>query len=190
MARPLLLLRSDMTTRRASRSALRRGFTLVELAVVVTIVGVLSVIAVVGYRRLVLSSKLTEAQNMVSAIRVAQESYKVERGIYANIGGTPCPGTGLTGMKVQWNPACNGGVQTWNVLPVHSDGTVQFGYTTTAGPPGTPPATFVNMTAADVTRPWYVITAIADLNSDPSGLNTELVGTSFTNTLFSQNVGE
>jgi len=197
MARTLLVRRSDMVATRRARSnrtrmrAYKSGFTLVELAVVVTIVGVLSVIAVVGYRRMVLSSKLTEAENFVSAIRIAQEAYKTERGIYANIGSTPCPSNGLGNQKVQWNPNCNGGTMTWATLPVHADGALQFGYTTVAGPPGAPPATFVNTSAMDATRPWYIITAVADLNNDgASGMNTEMVGTSATNTLFSRNVGE
>ena len=62
------------------------GFTLVELAVVVTIVGVLAVLAVVGYRRLITSAHLTEATGMVNGIRVAQESYHAETGVYATIG--------------------------------------------------------------------------------------------------------
>ena len=51
-----------------------RGFTLVELAVVVTIVAVLAVIALVGYRKYMLNSHITEAQSMISGIKIAQAS--------------------------------------------------------------------------------------------------------------------
>jgi prepilin-type N-terminal cleavage/methylation domain-containing protein len=168
-----------------------RGFTLVELAIVVAIVGVLSVLAVVGYRKLTLSAKVSEARGMISAIRIAQEDYKVERGVYADIGDTThCPGTGLATplVKTQWNTACNGGKAAWTLLPVHADGPVQFGYATVAS--GTPPTYgFVNMAGAVTTRPWYVVHAQADLDGN-GGLNTELVGTSWGSTIFSNNEGE
>jgi type IV pilus assembly protein PilA len=178
---------------RVARAA-RRAFTLVELAIVVAIVGVLAVIAVVGYRKLVLSAKVTEARNMISGIRIAQEDYKAERGIYANIGDTNhCPGTGLVVplIKTAWNPLCNGGIAAWSLLPVHSDGPVQFGYATVAGSTGgaAPGYGFVNTAAGVTTQPWYVIHAQADLDG-AGGLNTELVGTSFGNPIFSKNEGE
>ena len=159
--------------------------------IVVAIVGVLSVIAVVGYRKITLTAKLSEAQNMISAIRIAQEDFKVERGLYANLGATFCPSNGLAQVKTGWDTTCTGGTGTWAQLPVHVDGPVQFGYSTVAGAGGTaPPAiAWVNMAAADTTRPWYVIQAQADLDGN-GGLNTELVGTSFQNTIFSRQEGE
>lgn len=169
------------------------GFTLVELAVVVTIVGVLSVIAVVGYRRLILSSKLTEAENMVNAIRIAQEQYRSERGIYANVGAsTLCPTGATSGKKAQWDTSCNGGNMTWAALPVHSDGPVEFQYQTVAGPPGAVPrglGNFVNVSAADTSKPWYTVTAEADLDRQ-GGTKTAVWTSSFGNQVFSENVGE
>ncbi len=183
----LLRAESGERVRRTSR-----GFTLVELSIVVAIVGVLSVLAIVGYRKLTLSAKVSEARNMISAIRIAQEDYKVERGIYANLGDTVhCPGSGLLQVKTQWTTACSGGVATWSLLPVHSDGPVQFGYATVANAAGATPPNygFVNVTAADLTRPWYVVHAQADLDGQ-GGNNTQLVGTSFGNQIFSASEGE
>ena len=183
-------------TRHARRGS-ARAFTLVELAIVVAIVGVLSVIAVVGYRKITLSAKVSEAQNMISAIRIAQEDYKVERGTYATISATTwCPGSGLSQVKTGWDTTCGGGAG-WGQLPVHVDGPVQFGYKTIGGLGGTAlPAlgSWIDTTAATAmaaTKPWYVVMAQADLNGDgASGLNTELVGTSFQNTIFSHQEGE
>ena len=196
MARRLLVEshRMPRAVRRlvSRRLPAHRGFTLVELAVVVTIVGVLAVIAVVGYRKLTLSAKVSEAKNMVSAIRIAQEDYKVERGVYANIGPAFCPGTGLVVGKTAWNTGCNGGTTTWLQLPVHVDGPVQFGYATVAAPAAVPGAiAWVDTTKADLTKPYYIVMAQADLNGDGAGgVNTEVVGSSFDNNLYSRNEGE
>ncbi len=186
---------ASLTVPRRVRSGMfaRRAFTLIELMIVVTIVGVLAVIAVVGYRKLVLSAKLTEAKNVISGVRIAQEGYRTERGIYADLGTTPCPTSGAAQVKTAWNTGC-GVAPTWAVLPIHIDGPVQFGYTTSAGT-GTPPAniglpvTFVSVPPAVGTDPWYYVTAAADLDGQ-GGLYTELVGTSWQNTIFVANEGE
>lgn len=197
--RPCSPARTRRLAARLQRASARRAFTLVELAIVVTIVGVLAVLAVVGYRKLTLSAKVTEARNMVSAIRIAQEDYKLERGVYAHIGPNPCPaGAGTAQMKWAWTPTCSGGgsLPNWTALPVHSDGPVQFGYATVAGT-GTPPALigqpkpFVTVPASAGTGPWYYVTASADLDNDgASGLFTELVGTSWGGAIFTLNDGQ
>lgn len=177
--------------RRASRGS--HGFTLVELAIVVTIVGVLAVIAVVGYRRYILNSKITEAQNVISAIKIAQEDHRAERGTYANLGETLCPNGTPTGTIVtQWNPACTGGTATWNTLPVHVNAPVLFGYATTAGtgdftaPGGTGWVTW----GTPASRPWYTVVARCDLDGDGDTSNrTELVASSFSTQIFSHNEG-
>jgi prepilin-type N-terminal cleavage/methylation domain-containing protein len=165
-----------------------RGFTLVELAVVVTIVGVLSVLAVVGYRKLTLSAKVSEARNMVAAIRIAQEDYKLERGVYADIGTTYCPGNGgLKQEKTGWDPSCSGGTAKWELLPVHADGPVQFGYATISS--GKFDDNFVDISKGDTTRPWYIVSARADL-ADNGSPYTQVVATSWNSTIFSQNEGD
>jgi type IV pilus assembly protein PilA len=185
---------ASLSSRRAFRVR-RGGFTLIELMIVVTIVGVLAVIAVVGYRKLVLAAKVTEARNVISGVRIAQEGYRTERGIYADLGTALCPSatSGTTLTKVAWNTGC-GASPTWAVLPVHIDGPVQFGYQTTAGSTTLPtsvgqPVPFVTVPAAVGTDPWYYVTASADLDGN-GGLFTELVGTSWQNTIFVANEGE
>lgn len=183
--------------RRLSRAGRDRGFTLVELAVVVTIVAVLAVIALVGYRKYMLNSKVTEAQSMISGIKIAQEDRKSEKGSYADVGSaTLCPvGAGTSDKKWGWDPGCSGGGAKWSTLSVHVEGPVQFGYVTSAasnaaftkpsGPDGV--YDFVDWTKATAPS-WYVIGAVCDL--DNGGVKTQLVGSSFDNRIFSNNVGE
>lgn len=169
-----------------------RGFTLIELSVVVVIVGILSVVAVVGYRRYMLHSKVTEAQAMVSAIRIAQEDYRAETGTYANIGSNYCPtGSGVGNVRYAWTPSCSGGVSTWNLLPVHANGAVLFGYNTTAGTGAfvQPPDTGWVAWGAPTATPWYTISAKCDLNSDGAAY-TMLVGSSFDSQIFTDSEGE
>lgn len=173
------------------RARRARGFTLVELAVVVTIVAVLSVIALVGYRRYMLNSKVTEAQSVVNGIKIAQENHRSEKGTYANIGKDSwCPaGAGVPDKKFGWDPGCSGGTTTWSALPLHMEGPVQFAYLTTAGgewsaPPKTTWVTWPSSPPAT----WYTVVATCDL--DPGGDETIIVGSSFDNRLFSRSVGE
>lgn len=170
-----------------------RGFTLVELAVVVTIVAVLSVIALVGYRKYMLNSKLTEAQSMISGIKIAQEDHKSEKGTYADIGkDTWCPTNAGNGtVKAPWDPTCNGGKAPWNTLAVHVEGPLHFQYVTIAAnawaAPGIPEASFVSWGSPAVTAN-YVIVARCDL--DPGGDVTSLVGSSVDNRIFTNNAGQ
>lgn len=176
------------------RTRTGRGFTLVELAIVVAIVGILAVIAMVGYRKYLQQSKISEGQGGLSAIRIAQEDYRAEKGTYAHLGGTYCPtNAGAYDHKVGWNPACTGGSATWNTLPVHMSGAVQFKYATVA-----PGGTFEKTALAEAAwvewgtppaGPWYVAAAICDLDGK-SGSNTELVTSSFSNQIFSRNEGD
>ena len=61
-----------------------KGFTLVELIIVIIIIGILSIVAVPIYQYRVEKAKLTEAYTMLKAIADANVAYYLEHGKYTS----------------------------------------------------------------------------------------------------------
>lgn len=66
------------------RRAQAAGFTLIELMIVVAIIAILAAIALPIYSNYIIRGKLTDAQNGLSAVRVAMEQYYQDNRQYAN----------------------------------------------------------------------------------------------------------
>ena len=64
------------------KTTIKKGFTLVELAVVIVIIGVLAAFAVPRFRAAVERSKASEAFNYLASYQAAQEIYHSRMGTY------------------------------------------------------------------------------------------------------------
>lgn len=62
-----------------------KGFTLIELMIVVAIIGILAAIAIPNFVKFQCRSKQSEAKNNLKALYVAEESYRAENDEYASI---------------------------------------------------------------------------------------------------------
>jgi type IV pilus assembly protein PilA len=170
------------------------------MMIVVVIVGILATLAVVGYRRLVTSSHVTEATGMVQNIRVAQEAYHSETQQYANVSSSLTdyyPQAPVYQQVTAWGAAHAYTNVSWSALPVRVDGPVMFGYATVAGVAGSSPPAAVTVNGSLLTFPpspttdWFVIAACADLDGNPvEPNNTHVYGTSWTNQIYVDHDGQ
>ncbi|NLE91325.1 MAG: prepilin-type N-terminal cleavage/methylation domain-containing protein [Elusimicrobia bacterium] len=62
---------------------MKKGFTLLELIVVIIILGILATLGFSQYMKMVEKGRSAEARMLLGQIRTAQEAYKLENGSYA-----------------------------------------------------------------------------------------------------------
>jgi type IV pilus assembly protein PilA len=173
---------------------------------VVAIIGVLAVLAIVGYRRWVRTSYMAEAQDMLQNIRAAEETFKSEAGGYLNASSTldlnyTYPAATPGAFKSAWGGACGSCANTasWSQLAVEPKGPVAYGYAVVTDNAGTASPTGASVTAATskminqpnysaLTAPWFVVEALGDINGD--GIYTRLTSASGTNQVVIDGEGE
>lgn len=78
-----------------------RGFTLVELMMVVAIIGILTTVAFPGFQHVVLRSRAAERRVVMDVLKKAVDDVYLQRGRLEAVDGTPLTG----GITCAFNPA-------------------------------------------------------------------------------------
>jgi type IV pilus assembly protein PilA len=152
------------------RKTRSKGFTLIELMIVVAIIGILAAIAIPNFIRYQLRSKTTEAKTVHGGIKTSEESFRSEYDAY--VLSAARPGIGPRGIKTGWGTqvcgaACNrismsaaggssGLCDQYECIGYRPSGDVYYDYQTDIQDPG----------AGGGVVPEYTTGAVADLDGD------------------------
>jgi type IV pilus assembly protein PilA len=148
-----------------------RGFTLIELMIVVAILAILAAVAIVAYNNYIERSRNSEATSILADIRIKQDSYRATFHQYANPSGdtsTWIPDSNPTEEARSWTEGVDPAlVRAWNQLGVRPDHGVYFSFVCVAGAPGQAPADpFAGMGIEDTNDFWFAARAMQDVDGD------------------------
>lgn len=120
----LIVARKERSDASVKSKPLAKGFTLIELMIVVAIIGLLAAIALPAYSNFILRSKLTETAVQLGVFARAFNTSKQINGTYprdVSVGVIPTGSPGLTIDKTQWEtPTLLGGNWNWEGSDNHS----------------------------------------------------------------------
>jgi type IV pilus assembly protein PilA len=154
------------------RPAARRGYTLVEVLVVVAMIGVLATLAVASYMRWLRWANIAETKQILGAIATGQQRYYAQTQGYLSCSSS---------MTDYYPMAPNGGKHLfhdsslaqsvcWKVLAAEVTDPTYMGFVTMAGDPGTAwpqlPTDMQITVPAPTDRPWFVALAAGDQDED------------------------
>ncbi len=148
----------SMTDNRAEEILRKRGFTLVELMIVVAILGILMIVAIPMYRNFQKKAKGAEARSNLGGIRTAMIAYYAENSTFSvgNIGSLVLDGSDNSGIpfgssrlaigqKVPWD-----GTTSFSKVGFAPEGAVYFNYSLQSSDSGVSPSGFTAMASADL----------------------------------------
>jgi len=149
-----------------------RGFTLIELMIVVIILGVLAAIAVPSFLQPFHYSKTSEVQALLRDIGAKQEAFKAEFGQYLNVSGTmdfakrrPAAAPRSDFGWVDWTPVDGDPIDdAWKRLGFRPQSAVRFGYVVVAGLPGVT-VSGVPAGLANTNDHWWAAVGYGNLNA-------------------------
>jgi prepilin-type N-terminal cleavage/methylation domain-containing protein len=191
-------------SRAQGRVGIMRGFTLIELMIVVVIIAVLAAVAIPAYRKYSDSGRTAEAMAMLGEFRAKEEAYRAENNTYLSTdvneatyypvlgncasGSTePCPKTIPTASSWSSTPP----LDKWLALGITPNHTQLYcGYVAIAGTAGawgnagTDGKNMFSNVAPTVN--WYYLHASCDNNSSKSQ-NTTYTTAMNTTSIFTQN---
>ena len=84
----------------------QKGFTLIELMIVVAIIGILAAIAIPNFLTYQLKSRQAEAKTNLQAIKTSEVAFQAERGCYVGVAveGVVAPAGGTKTIPFTWGP--------------------------------------------------------------------------------------
>jgi prepilin-type N-terminal cleavage/methylation domain-containing protein len=173
--------------------AMQRGFTMVEMMVIVVIVGVLATLGTFGLIKYVRSARTSEALAMIVDIKGAEEVARDETFLYVGLEQFSSwhPTDPPREEKADWNADTGPASGIFRRLGVISAGPVYFTYSVIAGtsvaPPQMPFERVLGFPSSP-SGPYYVAVARGDLDGD--GENSFVVGHSFGSDLYVEKEGE